>query len=59
MNAMTVEKPSKIAHFSDNIQGLIQEKKPTNVINAAKPSVEALGLPYPDNTYWRETLYVQ
>lgn len=55
MSAMTVEKPSEIAHFSDSMQGLIQEK--TLPCNQCNKTYETLGYIYtPDNTYWRETL---
>lgn len=35
MNAMTVEKPSEIVHFSDNMEEFIHGTNPTNVISAA------------------------
>ena len=45
MNAVMVEKLSEIVHFSDYMKEFIQGTNPTNVISAAKPLVEALGLP--------------
>lgn len=59
MNAMTVEEPSEIAHFSDNIKEFTYEKNPINVINAAKPSLGVLHCRTHINAYWRETLCMQ
>lgn len=59
MNVPNVVKPIVIGHPLFNIRGSILERNSLNLMNVGKLSNGMHTLSTPENSYWREILYMQ